>query len=307
MKKRLFSLLVAVALLIGSQSFAQTGVAINNTGADAVGSAMLDVSSTSKGFLPPRMTSAQRNAISSPVEGLVIYNTDEKVLNVYNGTSWDYANPFVCGQPFSDPRDGKVYNTLLLGTQCWMKENLNVGTMVNSPYSLVEQSDNGIPEKYCFNNDPANCATYGGLYQWNEMMQYSTTPGVQGICPTGWHLPTDDDWTTLTTYVSSQPAYLCGYNTIAKALASTTLWIASGNACAVGNDLAANNATGFAALPGGWRDGGAWMALPAQGTWWSSSSLAGYRFISIWHHTGSVDMVSVMIYSSSSVRCLKTY
>ncbi len=52
-------------------------------------------------------------------------------------------------------------------------------------------------EKYCYNNDTNICATDGGLYQWNEMMQYSTSGGVQGICPTGWHLPTDSEWKTL--------------------------------------------------------------------------------------------------------------
>ncbi|GBD86851.1 fibrobacter succinogenes major domain (Fib_succ_major) [bacterium BMS3Abin03] len=64
-----------------------------------------------------------------------------------------------------------------------------------------DATDNGIIEKYCYDDDPANCDTYGGLYQWNETMQYitpdSTTPGVQGICPPGWHIPTLDEFTTL--------------------------------------------------------------------------------------------------------------
>jgi uncharacterized protein (TIGR02145 family) len=59
------------------------------------------------------------------------------------------------------------------------------------------QTDNGTIEKYCFDNTETNCDVYGGLYQWNEMMQYSTAPGVKGICPTGWHLPTDAEWCTL--------------------------------------------------------------------------------------------------------------
>ncbi len=56
---------------------------------------------------------------------------------------------------------------------------------------------NGIIEKYCYDDNTSNCDTYGGLYQWEEMMQYVTTPGAQGICPDGWHLPTDEEFKTM--------------------------------------------------------------------------------------------------------------
>jgi len=82
---------------------------------------------------------------------------------------------------------GKTYHTVQIGTQCWLRENLNVGIMVDS---LQNQLNNKDIEKYCYQNDPANCNTYGGLYQWNEAMKYSTTENAQGICPTGWHIPT---------------------------------------------------------------------------------------------------------------------
>ncbi len=64
--------------------------------------------------------------------------------------------------------DGNVYNTVQIGNQCWMKENLKVGTRINGSQNM---SDNGFVEKYCYNNDPANCDVYGGLYQWDEMVQ----------------------------------------------------------------------------------------------------------------------------------------
>jgi len=67
---------------------------------------------------------------------------------------------------------GQVYNTVLIGSQCWLKENLNVGTMINGSQN---QTNNSTIEKYCYDNDPANCDEYGGLYQWDEMMQYTTT------------------------------------------------------------------------------------------------------------------------------------
>jgi len=89
---------------------------------------------------------------------------------------------------------GKTYNTVQIGNQCWLKENLDVGTMING---IEEMTDNSTIEKYCYDDIPANCETYGGLYQWNETMQYSTTPGVQGICPPGWHIPTTSEFNTL--------------------------------------------------------------------------------------------------------------
>ena len=81
---------------------------------------------------------------------------------------------------------GKTYNTILIGEECWLKENLDVGTMI---LGIENQTNNGIIEKYCWGNNPSYCFSEGGLYQWNEVMQYSTTWGTQGICPPGWHIP----------------------------------------------------------------------------------------------------------------------
>lgn len=89
---------------------------------------------------------------------------------------------------------GQNYTTELIGSQCWMEENLNIGTMV---YGNTNQTDNGTIEKYCYDNNTSNCSLYGGLYQWNEMMQYSTGESIQGICPAGWHLPSDNEVKTL--------------------------------------------------------------------------------------------------------------
>src|ERR1017187_5362842 len=105
---------------------------------------------------------------------------------------------------------GKTYNTVAIGGQCWLKENLNVGTRINGS---VNQTNNGIIEKYCYNDDTANCKTYGGLYKWAEAVQYkngatnTTSPNpaftgnVQGICPSGWHIPTYAEFTTLSNAV----------------------------------------------------------------------------------------------------------
>ena len=93
---------------------------------------------------------------------------------------------------------GQTYHTVQVGSQCWLKENLNIGSMVDS---LQNQANNSVIEKYCYRNDPASCLVFGGLYQWDEMMQYSTTPGVKGICPTDWHLPVETEWTEMITYL----------------------------------------------------------------------------------------------------------
>jgi uncharacterized protein (TIGR02145 family) len=106
--------------------------------------------------------------------------------------------PFACGDEIR--YEGKTYGTVLIGTQCWMKENLDVGTMING---WSNQTNNGIIEKYCYNDDSSNCTTYGGLYQWNEAMQYVTTEGAQGICPTGWHIPTLGEFQTLAVAVGN--------------------------------------------------------------------------------------------------------
>ena len=92
------TLLILIFLLAGILVKAQ-GLGINTDGSAPDNSAMLDVKSTLRGFLPPRMTTTQRNAISAPAEGLLIYNTDEKTLNIFYGTSWGLLIPHVCGNP----------------------------------------------------------------------------------------------------------------------------------------------------------------------------------------------------------------
>jgi uncharacterized protein (TIGR02145 family) len=111
------------------------------------------------------------------------------------------APSFNCGQNLTDIRDNKVYPTIQLGTQCWMQKNLNYGTSLQG---TTEQTDNCINEKYCYNDNASNCTLYGGLYQWDELMAYNSTPGAQGLCPPGWHVPTQSEWNTLFTFYQQQ-------------------------------------------------------------------------------------------------------
>lgn len=100
-----------------------------------------------------------------------------------------FFRPWICGHPkFGRIWYGsKIYRSVQIGPQCWLKSNLDIGEMIDNS---ISQTNNGVKEKYCYGNDISNCEVYGGLYQWNEAMQYSTTPGSQGICPNGWHIPT---------------------------------------------------------------------------------------------------------------------
>lgn len=101
--------------------------------------------------------------------------------------------------------DGNTYGVLLIGDQCWLDRNMQVGTMINSS---INQTDNGTVEYYCYGDDSNNCTSNhpnrpdGGLYTWDEAMQYVTTERAQGICPDDWHIPTDADWNTLAQTIS---------------------------------------------------------------------------------------------------------
>jgi len=101
---------------------------------------------------------------------------------------------FACGNTLTDIRDTKTYATVQIGTQCWMAANLNYGNVL---ISTQDQRDNCLFEKYCYNDNPANCTNLGALYQWDELMQYDNTPAIQGFCPPGWHIPSENDWNTL--------------------------------------------------------------------------------------------------------------
>lgn len=97
----------------------------------------------------------------------------------------------------TDIRDGQIYKTVMIGDDWWMAENLNYGLAIDSFHGGSagdgEQSDNGINEKYCYFNNDENCDTYGGLYSWNEAMKYDSLSRPGGICPEGWHIPSEEE------------------------------------------------------------------------------------------------------------------
>ena len=200
--------------------------------------------------------------------------------------------------------DGNVYNTVRIGNQCWMKENLRT-----THYSDGTSANFNYP-----NNDSSKVSTYGCLYSWNVAMHGAASSpnvpsGVQGICPVGWHVPSNGEWYQLTYYVSSQEEYLCNPNTsyIGKALASTTGWAISNTNCQVGKKPADNNATGFSALPAGYYYYGEPKNFGSQAYFWSSTESnagAAYERQILYNGTG-MGKVSYNKNYGYSVRCLR--
>jgi uncharacterized protein (TIGR02145 family) len=159
--------------------------------------------------------------------------------------------------------DFNYYRIVTIGTQTWMAENLNTGKLISG---FFDQTDNDIIERYCYNENEINCDEYGGLYQWDEVMQFNPsdsgiTGNTQGICPDGWHIPTKNEWQILIDYL--------GGNEVAGGKmkeAGTSHWYDP--------NTGATNESGFTALPGGnvyfWFRINNW-AMGWAGFWWSST------------------------------------
>jgi uncharacterized protein (TIGR02145 family) len=186
---------------------------------------------------------------------------------------------FNCGNALTDPRDNKVYQTVQIGSQCWLASNLNFGTTLSS---AQDQRDNCVAEKYCYSDNPINCTNHGGLYQWDELMLFDETPANQGFCPPGWHIPTENEWNILfASYISSGFA---------------------------GSPLKYSGYSGFnALLPGARFINKGWDFNGFATFFWSSNSHGSTK---AWAHGMNDEDPSVSAYPSSrvnalSVRCLK--
>jgi uncharacterized protein (TIGR02145 family) len=159
----------------------------------------------------------------------------------------DGSNGIYLKGGFEDSRDGKIYDAILIGSQIWMAKNLN--------YAVGGKCGNGSTLS---DANTATCNTYGRLYDWNTAMANSASSaanpsGIQGVCPDGWHLPSDAEWTTLTNFVGSNAG---------TKLKATSGW-SSGN----GTDT-----YGFSALPGGvYNNANTFMDVSKEGYWWSAT------------------------------------
>ena len=202
------------------------------------------------------------------------------------------------GAPTVTDADGNVYPTVQIGDQCWMAENLNVGIQLDS---LSHQTNNSIVEKHCYEDNPLNCETYGGLYRWNEMMQYSISDtaaigSTQGICPTNWHLPTDKEWQQLEVFLG-----------MPEDEANST---SSSRGTDEGTQLLQNGISGFEALLGGYSIYQYSRYLNTDGYYWTATDNPDYNPSYSWNRIFKLDNSRVMRnYGAKSarlsVRCLK--
>lgn len=218
-------------------------------------------------------------------------NTIDSITFIESGVS------FECGTSTVTDAEGNIYNTVQIGDQCWMAQNLNTGTPINGDVSMT---DNGIVEKYCYDNLEANCDIYGGLYQWKEMMQYTTPAGAQGICMEGWHLPSNVEFTTLFNYLGGTGVAGGNLKSTGTIETGTGLWYAP--------NTGATNNSGFTGLPGGFRDtDGSFFDMGYFGVWWSSSEDGNSHAWDLDLYNDSDDVAQETDIKSLgfSVRCLK--
>ena len=212
------------------------------------------------------------------------------------------------GTPTVTDHDGNVYATLQIGTQCWTKTNLRTTKAADGSDISAGGSNTSYTEPYYY---VLPSAYWSLIYDYDENTfgYYYNWEAAKLVCPTGWHLPSDAEWTQLTNYVSSQSQYVCGSDSsdIAKALASTTGWKSSPYSCAVGNTPSTNNATGFSAVPAGKRDDSGFSGPGPLAIFWSSTqNYSYYVYGRALRSTGAyVSSDNLIEDYGYSVRCLR--
>jgi uncharacterized protein (TIGR02145 family) len=187
----------------------------------------------------------------------------------------------------------QTYHTIQIGTQCWLKENLNIGTRIDGN---IYQTNNSIIEKHCYNDVEDSCTVYGGLYQWDEAMQYVTTSGARGICPEGWHIPAVTEWDVLRDYLGGQS--VAG----GKMKETGTRFWESPNTGAI-------NSSGFSDRGAGtYRPAGYnyYYLVRQSGIFWTSTG-TGYNATrrDTYNSSAELSPYTCEYYHSFSVRCIK--
>ena len=184
--------------------------------------------------------------------------------------------------------------TVTIGTQVWMTKNLDVSTFSNGdpiPEAKTNEAweaagENKQPAWCYYDNDPANGAKYGKLYNWYAVND------PRGLAPAGYHIPTDPEWTVLTDYLG-------GENVAGKKMKSTSGWYDNGNG---------TNSSGFSGLPGGSRSNdGPFYVIDRSGIWWSASEIGTDDTFnrSLYYGSDDVGWFNDLKERGLSVRCVK--
>lgn len=190
---------------------------------------------------------------------------------------------------------GNTYNTVVIGSQCWMKENLRT-TKYNGGTDIANYYD--------YSTSGILLERRGYLYDWNTVMNQS---GDHDICPSGWHVPSEDEWDALLDFLRNHDEYICDNNSdnIAKALAATTDWESTNYNCDPGNNLEGNNGSGFSAIPSGYYDGDYNDATYFFYFWASTYDDLNDEGVSIDQWSSEVDLYSHDVNEGLSVRCVR--
>ena len=247
------------------------------------------------------------------------------------------------GAPRVSDHEGNIYNTVKIGNQCWTKENMRCTTSPTTGSSLLSEYSTAASKSAGWHSDnPSHDPAYGLLYNWcaaldtfyaaggapevangssSQKLNYSFNGYRRGICPIGWHVPATEEWREMATYLYQNGFRCsdCSYpeldeyvaSCIAKALSSTTGWDADDYECAVGNDLSANNATGFGALPAGRYSGSSYSGFGDYTYFWTATE--DYEQYSTWAYYFNWSYYEADIHlnnetpkaSKFSVRCVK--
>ena len=258
--------------MTGSAAFSNLTI-LNNSGTDAEtdpGVIFAAVASTTGTFtaITPSTKIRFKEGATTTLQNIVLNGQAQGTEVSLRAATTSSACGFATS--ITDSRDSKTYNIVGIGSQCWMAQNLNVGTM---EAGAGEQTNDAVIDKYCYDDTEANCTTDGGLYQWGEAMNYSascngtgappdddcTTP-VTGLCPAGWHIPSHYEWTTLEKNAGSSPGSF-PYDT------TTTGYLGVNE----GTNLKVGGSTGFEGILAGYRDtGGSFVIRGTAILFWSS-------------------------------------
>lgn len=242
--------------------------------------------SSSSSAEKPSSSSAEESSSSSQTDPTVDPSSSSAAANPY-GRNCNYhavQNTLECVED--------IYKTTTIGTQIWMGENLNY------------EADSG---SYCYDDQPSNCDKYGRLYTWTAAMNgedssSSLPSNVQGICPNGWHLPSQEEWEILASFVAHDAGKTAksgdNWTQIGPLLKNTTGWYLGRNG---------TNDYGFTGKPAGvWKPADGYLNEHRSGVWWSTtaatSSTAHTRFLT--HDDSELRTKDFGFTSARSIRCL---
>ena len=241
-------------------------------------------------------TTSQSGEVDYKVHAELESDSDDS-FEVYSpgGEGIVYAPPWYCGDTITYA--GQVYDTVQIGAQCWFRENLNVGTMINGS---EEQGVSCVSiDKYCYNNNEANCASDGALYQLDQAMCGPVVSGGQGICPAGWHIPTDAEFHVL------ENAYATGSCDPDR----NDLWGCDPAASHLSyGTLNGDNSSGFTAVTAGMRSWDGLFYSPWYAIFWTSTvthRIDSARIYELYEERSDIYLSSYDLYFGLSLRCLK--